>query len=36
MDAIGAVGANLEADAHLVAQIVRAQAAAPQKLTALL
>lgn len=36
VEAIGAVGGNLEADANLVAQIVRAQAAAPQKLTALL
>lgn len=35
-EAIGAVGANLEADANLVAQIVRAQVAAPQKLAALL
>ena len=35
-EAIGAVGANLEADANLVAQIVRAQVSAPQKLAALL
>jgi hypothetical protein len=36
VEIIGAVGGNLEADANLVAQIVRSQAAAPQKLTALL
>jgi hypothetical protein len=35
-EAIGLVGSNLEADAHLIAQIVRATASAPQKLTALL
>ena len=35
-EAIGAVGANLEADANLIAQIVRAQVSAPQKLAALL
>ncbi|TFW14568.1 hypothetical protein EGY25_05090 [Brevundimonas intermedia] len=35
-EAIGAVGTNLEADANLVAQIVRAQVSAPQKLAALL
>ncbi|WP_312599427.1 hypothetical protein, partial [Brevundimonas sp.] len=35
-DAIGAVGARLEADAGLVAQIVRAPAPAPKKLAALL
>lgn len=36
IEAIGAVGGNLEADAKLVAQIIRAQVTAPQKLTALL
>ena len=36
VEAIGAVGANLEADANLIAQIVRAQVSAPQKLAALL
>ena len=35
-DAIGEVGARLEADAGLVAQIVRAPAPAPKKLAALL
>lgn len=35
-EAIGAVGANLEVDANLIAQIVRAQVSAPQKLAALL
>ena len=35
-DAIGAVGAHLEADAGLVAQIARAPASAPQKIAALL
>ena len=34
--ALGVIGGNLEADAKLVAHIVRAQAPAPQKLTALL
>lgn len=36
VEAIGAVGGNLEGDANLVAQIVRAQVSAPQKLAALL
>lgn len=35
-ETIGAVGANLEADANLIAQIVRAPVSAPQKLAALL
>lgn len=35
-EAIGAVGANLEVDANLITQIVRAQVSAPQKLAALL
>ena len=35
-EAIGAVGAHVEADANLIAQIVRAPVAAPQKVTALL
>ncbi|MFN3879472.1 MAG: hypothetical protein ACK4MH_13945 [Brevundimonas sp.] len=35
-ETIGAVGGNLEADANLIAQIVRAQVSAPQKLAALL
>jgi hypothetical protein len=36
VEAIGAVGGNLEGDANLVGQIVRAQVSAPQKLAALL
>ena len=35
-ETIGAVGGNLEADANLIAHIVRAQVSAPQKLAALL